>query len=312
MRTRRTKSSSNPVSPGEPSGKHQSVLLHEAIEALPISEDSVIVDTTLGGGGHSKEIVAKLGKNGLLIGIDADADAIERVKRLLKGVKARTSLHIDNFRNLKAILSAQKVEKVDGFLFDLGWSSYHLGSGRGFSFNKSEPLLMTYQKEISEETLTAEKIVNTWSEESLADIFWGWGEERFSRRIAKAIVERRAEKPIETSNDLADIISGATPKWYRHKKIHPATKTFQALRIAVNDEMGAIEEALRDARALLSEKGRIAVITFHSIEDRLVKKTFRAWDQEGKGSAWKLIKPSKQEVEDNPRARSAKLRVFEK
>jgi len=308
MRTRRTKSSSNPV----PSNGHQSVLLHEAIESLHILPSSVIVDATLGGAGHAKEIASHLGKEGILVGIDADDDAIERAKQALKGEKATIRLCKDNFRNLERILNSEGIEKVDGFLFDLGWSAYHLNVGRGFTFSKDEPLVMTYQKDISKDTLTAEIIVNTWREESLADIFWGWGEEKFSRKIAKAIIKERSEKPIKTTGDLVDIISKAVPSWYRHRKIHPATKVFQALRIAVNDELGAIETALKISVEKLSTNGRIAVITFHSIEDRLIKQVFRSWKEEKKGIPWKLIKPSKEEVQNNPRARSAKLRVFEK
>jgi len=308
MRTRRTKSSSNLVS----SNGHQSVLLHEAIEALNISSGSVIVDATLGGGGHAKEIAKKLGKGGMLVGIDADADAVERVRSLLKEEEARVQLYEDNFRNLETILRTAHIRAVDGFLFDLGWSAFHLHAGRGFTFTHDEPLLMTYEKHVSEDTLTAWKIVNTWAEESLADIFWGWGEERFSRKIAKAIVERRSEKPITTTGELSESISKAVPAWYRHKKIHPATKTFQALRIAVNDEIGAVDTALRHAVQLLAPEGRIAVITFHSVEDRVVKRLFREWKHQGIGAAWKIITPSKEEIKQNPRSRSAKLRVFEK
>ena len=308
MRTRRTKSSSNPVL----SDEHRSVLLHEAIEALGIKPESVVVDATIGGAGHSKEIVSKLDRGGVFIGIDRDADSIQRARVVLKGAKAKVYLFENNFRNVENILDTEKIDKIDACIFDLGWSSYHLKSGRGFSFKEDEPLIMTYAKNIDENAITAKKIVNEWAKESIADILWGWGEERFSRRIAKSIVEAREKEEITSTYQLVDIISSSVPKWYRHKKIHPATKTFQALRIAVNDEMGAIEEALNSLVKRISPNGKMAVITFHSVEDRLVKGMFRKWKEEGIGNVWKLIKPTKEEVKQNPRSRSAKLRVFEK
>lgn len=308
MRTRRTKSSSNPV----PSETHRSVLLHEAIEGLDIKPGSVVVDATLGGAGHSRAINNLLGKDGILIGIDADSDAIARARAALSDSKATIHLIEGNFRNLSKILEGLHVKKINSIIFDLGWSAYHLGVGRGFSFRKDEPLLMTYAKDATEGTLTARQIVNEWDEESISDILWGWGEEKFSRQIASRVVEYRKEKPIETTGTLAEIVKKATPVWYRHKKIHPATKTFQALRIAVNDEIGAITDGLGHALEKLSSGGRIAVITFHSTEDRVVKRMFRDWKEKGLGEAHKLIKPSKEEIEENPRARSSKLRIFKK
>jgi 16S rRNA (cytosine1402-N4)-methyltransferase len=275
--------------------------------------DSVVVDATLGGAGHAKTIAKLLDKKGILVGIDSDSDAIERARAsLIKDAKPKVHLVEGNFRNLLKILDELQIKKINSIIFDLGWSAYHLSVGRGFSFQKNEPLLMTYAKEPAEGDLTAKLIVNEWAEDSIADILWGWGEEKFSHQIAKAIVDNRKDKSIESTGNLVEIINKAVPAWYRHKKIHPATKTFQALRIAVNDEIGAITDGLRYALESLSPGGRIAVITFHSTEDRVVKRMFRDWKEKGLGEARKLIKPSKKEIEENPRARSGKLRIFEK
>ncbi|MBI2612762.1 16S rRNA (cytosine(1402)-N(4))-methyltransferase RsmH [Candidatus Kaiserbacteria bacterium] len=316
MRTRHF-SSSNPVpSPldkarGRPT--HQPVLLHEVVRALDIQPDDILVDATLGGAGHAKELSKGLGGNGLFIGLDADRDAIARAEMRLSGAHARVSLLHGNFRNMVNELAKLGVVSITKTLFDLGWSSYQLDSGRGFSFKADEPLLMTYGSG-DEGELTAATIVNTWGEESLADIFYGFGGERYSRRIAKALVERRKKKPFETSRDLAETIAAATPARYRHGRIHPATRTFQALRIAVNDELAALTEGLQAAWQLLKPRGRIAVISFHSVEDRLVKRMFAQWEKnsEGKLLSKKPIIPSRQEEQENPRARSAKLRVIEK
>jgi 16S rRNA (cytosine1402-N4)-methyltransferase len=295
-----------------PSNEHRSVLLHESIGVLDIRPDSKVVDATLGGAGHAIEIIKKLNENGIFIGIDADRDAIDRARNALKTAKPKIHLINDDFRNANNILENLKIREVDACLFDLGWSVFHLSVGRGFSFKNNEPLLMTFSQDIKEESLTASKIVNNWEESSISDILWGWGEEKYSRQIAKAIVEYRKTNPIETTQDLTKIINDSVPSWYRHRKIHPATKTFQALRIAVNDEIGAINEGLNSIFNHLSSGGKIASITFHSVEDRVVKRLFREWKNKGYGKAPKLIKPTKEEVENNPRARSSKLRVFEK
>jgi len=302
--------SSKPLS----GGGHRSVLLHEAVESLSIAPNDIVVDATLGGGGHAKRIAEKLGKEGIFIGFDLDGSAIERSREALAGTLPRTHFFQDNFRNLSAKLQEAGIPHITKALFDLGWSSYQLDSGRGFSFLKDEPLLMTYATEIISQTLTAEKIVNEWEEGNVADVLWGWGEERYSRRIARAIAEARARKPIKTSRELAEIIANAVPRAYRHGRIHPATRTFQALRIAVNDELGALAEGLRGAWEKLSPGGKLAVITFHSIEDRIVKQTFAAWEKEGVGLRMtkKPMSPSPEEIRENPRSRSAKLRVIEK
>lgn len=301
--------------PAEKPAGHVTVLLHEAIEQLGIQPRDTVVDATLGGGGHARAIAEALGKGGMLIGMDLDQGAIERTHIVLKDFsKPKIHLVTANFRNLSSELAKLGVSKIDKALFDLGWSGYQLEAGRGFSFLKDEPLGMTYSASPGATTLTAFTIVNEWGEESIADIIFGWGEERYSRRIAKRIVERRAKSPIRTSLELAEIIRGSVPPAYRHGRIHPATRTFQALRIAVNDELGALKEGLTAAWKNLSEGGRIAVITFHSIEDREVKNLFVLWEKAGEGKriTRSPIRPGDEELAANPRSRSAKLRVIEK
>ena len=323
MRTRRSTSSSDPGSSplDVAQGKgHRSVLLHEAIDLLDIQTDDTVVDATLGGAGHARELVQRLGTQGIFIGFDLDRDAIERAKTILEatplgseGVASGPTLHFveSNFRHLDEALVKLDIKTIDKALFDLGWSSFQLDAGRGFSFLTDEPLLMTYSKD--ESALTARTIVNEWSEESLADIIYGWGEERYSRRIAKAIVERRQKRQFETSRELAEAIKAAVPPAYRFGRIHPATKTFQALRIAANDELGALKEGIRAAWKLLEDGGRIAVISFHSIEDREVKRLFAELAKNsGRLVVKKPVIASIQELRENPRARSAKLRVIEK
>ncbi|MDO8575738.1 MAG: 16S rRNA (cytosine(1402)-N(4))-methyltransferase RsmH [bacterium] len=311
-------------------GKHRSVLLHEATELLAIQPDDCVVDATLGGAGHALAIAGQLGKGGTLIGIDADHDAIERSRKVLepsfaKATKgARMILIQANFRDLSAQLGKlglprrgkAGITEVDKILFDLGWSSFQLDAGRGFSLKSDEPLLMTYSNPPAggPGALTAQQIVNEWAEESIADVIFGWGEERYSRRIAKCIVERRATKPFTTARELAEAIYGAVPPRYRYGRIHPATRTFQALRIAVNDELGSLTLGLADGWRHLAKGGRIAVISFHSIEDRVVKQTFKQWEEAGEGKriTKKPLSPSTEEIASNPRARSAKLRVIQK
>ena len=291
--------------------EHRTVLLQEAVDSLDIQSSDIVVDGTLGGAGHSMLMLSHLGKSGTLIGFDADVDAIARGKSALVDTKATVHLVNANFRLMQPELATLGVEKINKALFDLGWSSFQLTAGRGFSFLTDEPLSMAYAKD---STLTAETIVNEWSEESIADVIYGWGEERYSRRIAKRIVEQRVAHPIKTARELADIIKAAVPSTYRYGRIHPATKSFQALRIAVNDELGALSEALRSVWQMLAPGGRIAVISFHSIEDRIVKQQFAEWVRQGYATkvTKKPITPSAGEVASNPRSRSAKLRVIEK
>ena len=293
---------------------HESVLLNECLESLAIGPNDVVVDATIGGAGHFKALMATLGAEGALIGIDADEDAIGRAALAVNAAAAggpRVYLVHDNFRNLDAILEHEGIETIDKALFDLGWSSFHLTSGRGFSFRADEPLYMTYGS--PEEGKTAADLVNSATEEELSDIIFTYGEERFARGIARSIVQTRRNSPILTTTELAEAVTRGTPGWYQHRRLHPATKTFQALRIAVNDELGALRAGLTAALARLSPGGRVAVITFHSIEDRIVKSMFRdaAYQGTGKLVNKKPLVPTTAEMARNPRSRSAKLRVFE-
>lgn len=291
---------------------HETVLLKEAVEALQILPSDVVVDATIGGAGHFKALMAGLGADGMLVGIDADDGAIARAKVASAGAPCPVHLVEDNFRNLSSILDDKGIESIDKSLFDLGWSGFHLTSGRGFSFRVSEPLHMTYGTPVAGKT--AADLINTASEEAIADMLYALGEERFARQIARRIAEVREAKPIETTDELVNVVLAATPGWYQNRRIHPATKTFQALRIAVNDELGALREGLSSAIERTREGGRVAVISFHSIEDRIVKQMLRDAAHEGKGTLVnkKPIVPTDAELVANPRARSAKLRVFEK
>lgn len=293
---------------------HIPVLAREALEALRVSPSDTVVDATIGGAGHFSALLAALGDGGTIIGIDADSAAVERGRAAYAEDRRpeRPVAHLvnDNFRNLERILTRLDIGAVDAILFDLGWSSYQIGSVRGFSFQEDEPLLMTY----GEGGETAADIVNTASEEDLANLIYTYGEESFARGIARSIVTARAETRILTTGALVTAILGGTPSWYHKRKTHPATKTFQALRIATNDELGSLREGLTAALAVLAPGGRLAVITFHSIEDRIVKNMLREAVEQGKGTLTpkKPITPSRSELLKNRRARSAKLRVFER
>lgn len=281
------------------------------MQLLAIRPDDIVVDGTLGGAGHAREIVRLLGTKGTLLGIDADAAALVRAKEALSGAVARVVLEEGNFRFLESYLGKHGIPEITKAIFDLGWSGFQLTAGRGFSFLQEEPLLMTYSD--SEDVLTAETVVNEWGEQSLADIIYGWGEERYSRQIARAIVRAREESRITTSAQLAAIVAKAVPS-ARRGKLHPATKTFQAIRIAVNDEMGALKDGLAAAWRHLAPGGRIAVITFHSVEDREVKRLMLEWERAGEGERLtkSVVQPSKEELAENPRSRSGKLRVIRK
>jgi 16S rRNA (cytosine1402-N4)-methyltransferase len=301
---------------------HTSVLLNEAIDVLDIHPDETVVDATVGGAGHFGVLLGKLGSEGTLVGIDADAEAIQRARAVYDAAEESPRVFFveDNFRNMQEILEDRNISQVDKVLFDLGWSSYQLARGRGFSFQSDEPLLMTYFDPAQDATAgstsreTAATVVNSAAEETIADMLYALGEEQFSRRIAHAIVEARKNAPILSTFQLVEIIKKGTPSWYHHRRLHPATKTFQALRIYVNDELGALRDGLAGALARVKPGGRIAVITFHSIEDRIVKNAFRDEVLKGRGSlvSKKPILPSSAELAKNPRARSAKLRVFER
>ena len=241
---------------------HQSVLLHECIEALNIKPDGIYLDGTLGGAGHSLEIAKGL-TTGRLIGVDRDTVALEAASRRLASCLDRVTLVHDNFANLAAILDAQGLEKIDGMLFDLGVSSPQLDDGsRGFSYMADAPLDMRMNRD---DRLTAYDVVNTWPREELRRILFEYGEERYAPLIAAAIERKRAEKPIETTLELVDLIRGAMPAQALREKQHPAKRSFQAIRIAVNDELGSVERMLNDAMDRLNPGGRLAVITFHSL-----------------------------------------------
>jgi 16S rRNA (cytosine1402-N4)-methyltransferase len=294
--------------------RHDTVLMDEAIAAMKVAPSDTVVDATLGGAGHFSTLLAALGAGGVLVGIDADSLAVERGREAYASDRRtdRPTAHLvnDNFRNLARILERLGVSPVKAILFDLGWSGYQIAAPRGFSFQQDEPLLMTY----GEGGETAADIVNSSTEADLADIIFTYGEERFARSIARAIVAARAKSRIFTTGGLVDAIKAGTPVWYQKGKTHPATKTFQALRIAVNDEMGALREGLAAALASLALGGRLAVISFHSIEDRVVKNMLRDAATAGQGELTpkKPIVPSRTEILKNRRARSAKLRVFER
>lgn len=294
---------------------HRTVLLNETIESLNLRSGALVVDGTFGGGGHSALVLEKF-KDVKVIAIDQDASALSRGKERFAN-NINISFYQNNFRNLDKVLQEAKVQSVDGIILDLGLSSDQLTPeerGRGFSFMKDEPLLMTLKDAPEAEDLTAMDVVNTWSEESLADVIYGYGEERYARRIAKAIVENRQKAKISTTFELVDVIARAVPQAYKRGRIHFATRTFQAIRIAVNDELGALEDVLNKGFKFLNKEGRMAIITFHSLEDRIVKRFFREKVQGGEGRLInkKVITGSIEEIKNNSRARSAKLRVLEK
>lgn len=298
---------------------HKSVLFDEAVKALNLDENKIIVDGTAGGGGHSGEI-AKIAKK--VISIDQDPDAIKVLNERLGNRENITIVH-DNYSNIKNIISNLNIDKIDGLLLDLGVSSFQLDTAeRGFSFHKDAPLDMR----MSKSGISAYDVVNTYDEKQLADIIYRYGEEKFSRRIASNIVKTRQDKPIETTFELVDIIKASMPQ-KAMRDSHPARKTFQAIRIEVNAELDVLKSTLEDTFDILAPGGRIAIITFHSLEDRIVKEQFAKWCQgctcpkefpvcvcgnKPKGKAFKSISPSKEELEANPRARSSRLRIFEK
>lgn len=293
---------------------HQSVLLKETIEGLNLPAQPIVIDCTFGGGGHSLAI-CKNYPGAKLIALDQDRSAFEGAREKFEKENCNLAFFNTNFRDLNSLNFPSN--SVDGIIFDLGLSSDQLeNSGRGFSFIRNEPLLMTMKENPSPEDLTAKEIVNSWEEKNLADIIYGYGEEKFARRIAKAIVVAREEKEIQTTEDLVKIIESAVPARYKqHKRarIHFATRTFQALRIAVNDELRALEEGLGAGfEKLKSGSGRIAVISFHSLEDRIVKNFFRKMKAEDQAELMnkKPITAGEEEIRNNPRSRSAKLRIL--
>ena len=292
---------------------HQSVLKKEAIDGLEIRQGDIFLDCTANGGGHIEEVCQRLGKSIKVIGLDLDQDALDRAKLRFKDKDFDITLQQSNFRNLDEVLDTLEISKVTKVLFDLGLSSNQLEeSGRGFTFQKDEPLLMTFKKNPEKEDLTAGEIVNHFEEKVIADLLFTYGEERYARKIAKAIIEARKKRSIQTTFELIEIIKHAVPSSYQHGRTHFATKTFQAFRIAVNDEMTALPEALNKAFERLEDNGRIAVISFHSSEDRIVKRIFRSIKDRGDGTLFtkKPITPSEEEIRENPRSRSSNLRIL--
>lgn len=307
--------------------KHISVLKDQTIEGLAIKPDGTYVDCTVGGGGHSLEIVSKLSSEGLLIAFDQDLDALEAAKIKLEAYKEKIIFIHANFRNIEDQLKIHNIDHVDGILFDLGVSSPQFDRGdRGFSYRHDAKLDMRMNQT---EQLTAFDIVNQWSYEKLVSIFFKYGEEKFSKQIARNIEKTRMIQEIQTTYELVEIIKEAIPAAARRTGGHPAKRIFQALRIAVNDELDAFNDALHQAARIIDINGRIVVITFHSLEDRLCKQVFKKWSTmkpmprnlpiipEGHEAPFKLItrKPiiaSEDELIENRRARSAKLRIIEK
>jgi 16S rRNA (cytosine1402-N4)-methyltransferase len=312
---------------------HVTVLLEEAVDGLNVKPDGIYVDCTLGGGGHSERIARQLGAGGRLIAFDQDEAAIAHARERLAPYMDRVTLIRSNFRHLRAGLAEagvpleDGVPRVDGILFDLGVSSPQLDEAeRGFGYRHDAPLDMRMDRSSD---LTAADIVNGWDERKIADILDRYGEERFARRIARAIVEARGKRPIATTGELAEIVKEAIPAAARRTGGHPARRSFQALRIAVNDELGAEEDALHQAVECLKPGGRVAVITFHSLEDRICKQIFAKYVKTctcppdfpmcvcGARGVLRLvnrkpIEPGAEEIAANPRARSAKLRIAEK
>lgn len=299
--------------------RHSPVLLQEVLEHLVLSPGAVVMDGTLGSGGHAEAILGKIGPSGRLIGFDQDPEAIARCKALFEGDPRVTLVH-ENFRNLKKVFSRLNVESFDAVLLDIGTSSEQLADGkRGFSFQTEGELDMRMNPEVG---LKASELLAQMSEVELADLFYHYGEERNSRRFARVIVERRRQQPIRTIEDLNQTLEQALPAHMRFKKghrpswarRHPATKVFQALRIGVNDELEALKEGMAAAFDHLKQGGRLGIISFHSIEDRIVKQQFRKWDDEERGELIfrKPVVADRTEVISNPRSRSAKLRVIGK
>ncbi len=298
---------------------HRSVLLHETVDSLVPKEvlgtdrPFWYLDGTLGGAGHALAIADAVNGKLNVIGLDRDPRAIERAKETLAGKCDKLILELSNFRDMDKALAKHGIDGVDAILLDLGLSSDELeDSGKGFSFMKDEPLLMT-MGDPDKHAFTARDILNDWAEEDIANVIFAYGEERYARRIARVVVEYRTKKRFETTHELVEVVKSAVPPMYRHRKINPATKTFQALRIAVNDELKSIEVGLAKGYECLHKGGRLGVISFHSLEDRIVKHFMR--DREAEGATLvnrKAIKPGDQEVAENPRSRSAKLRVIQK
>lgn len=306
--------------------KHISVLLNESVDALGINPDGIYVDGTMGGGGHSEAVVSRLSPKGILIGIDRDTEALDASKKRLSAFDNVRYAH-NNYKNVKDVIEEYGIDSIDGAVLDLGVSSYQLDcKERGFSYMEDAPLDMRMNRQNSK---TAYDVINTYSEKELADIFFKYGEEKFSRKIAAIIADRRKDKPVETTLELVDIIKAAIPERFRQKGSHPAKRVFQAVRIEVNGELEDLRYALDNFFDVLKPGGRLSVITFHSLEDRIVKTAFNDYatgctcpkdfpicvcgkKPRGKVITRKPVLPTDEECEYNKRSKSAKLRVVEK
>ncbi|MFZ5799867.1 MAG: 16S rRNA (cytosine(1402)-N(4))-methyltransferase RsmH [Candidatus Omnitrophota bacterium] len=291
---------------------HRPVMLKEVLGFLSPRPGQIFLDCTVGTAGHAQEIIKRILPGGKLVGIDRDAEALKTAQEELKDFADNYELVHDDFRNLDAVLDGLKIEQVDGILFDLGISSLQLDSPeRGFSIKFNGPLDMRMDQEAY---ISAYDLVNSLSEDELADILRNFGQERYYNRIARLLVKERASHPIATTRQLSDIVLKAIPYRFQSRKIHPATRTFQALRIAVNRELEALDIALKKAVNRLNKLGRIGVISFHSLEDKLVKEDFRNFHKQGilKIVTPKPVETSFEESQDNPRSRSARLRAAER
>jgi 16S rRNA (cytosine1402-N4)-methyltransferase len=291
---------------------HQPVLLNEVLDFLDLKKGYTVLDATLGGGGHAEGILKRISPGGRLIAMDADAAAVERASDKLRDFHNSFKFINENFRNLDAVLLREEIRSLDGILFDVGISSYQIEDARrGFSIRHDARLDMRLDGRLK---VTAHDIVNSYKEEDLDRIIADLGEEAFHRRIAREIVKRRSAKPIDTTKELAEVVYSAVGRRYRSAKIDPATRTFQALRIAVNDELKALEEGIKKAVSWLKTGRRICVVSFHSLEDRIVKNLFKGYSDLGilKIITKKPVRPSFAEISHNPRSRSAKLRVAER
>lgn len=307
--------------------KHTSVLLEETIENLNIKEDGIYVDGTLGGGGHASALCEQLSEKGTLIGIDRDKDALEAASKRLEKYPCRKFFVQSNYSDIRNVLDELGIDSIDGAMLDLGVSSFQLDNAqRGFSYMQEAPLDMRMNQD---DTFTAYDVVNTYSKQDLTDIIRSYGEEKWASRIADFIVKFRKEKPFENTTELVDCIKAAIPAKARRDGPHPAKRTFQAIRIEVNDELGQLKRACEEFCDVLAPEGRLCIITFHSLEDRIVKECFNRRVNpctcppdfpvcvcgkvaDVKKISRKPIVPSDEELEDNHRARSAKLRVIEK
>jgi len=281
---------------------HIPVLLKEVLECLNIKPNENYIDCTMNGGGHAREILKRNKPDGKVLGIEIDKEIFDKVEKQDRLIAVN-----DSYANLKKIAEENHFKNVKGILFDIGMSSYHVDEAeRGFSFQKDEPLLMNYS-----DGLSAEEILNEWREDEIEKILKEYGEERFARKIAKKIVERRKGEKIKSTLQLVGIIKEATPGWYHHSKIHFATRTFQALRIAVNNELNNFRSALPQALEVLDKGGRLAAISFHSLEDRIIKEFLKEKEKSGelKIITKKPIAPGDEEMKSNPRSRSSKLRA---